>query len=411
MSDYYTSKGGCPVHGTVQLSDSDIKTPKLGIDNKVYAGIAEGIKPDTLIQKELFDYTYRMLEKGITQVYGNLKYDDKQFEFAQRLKRNAARFAGYKSAWQTAQLKSAKPEAYAKINKAYNNLWMRSEYVHTVRSARTAQNYRKYLEDADIYPYLEYMPSKSAEPRADHKKLYGIIKPIEDSFWDTYMPPIDWGCKCSVAQRRRDTGSAELPDDAPKPPAAMRNNPGKKGELFTDEHPMIKKLSNEKRQEIDKYVVSEIAKPILIKEYKDGGKYFENALINKGANDYKDLSIVADSFANQGYKAEILPNLHNSDIFHKYLFKGAYPNKNPDLKINGNFYEFESWDKKTEWNKNKISNMLKKGLKQSDRIIIDVSKGYYTENYIHKIAMDMIDSGTKISEVWILDNNKIIKIL
>jgi hypothetical protein len=288
---------------------------------------------------------------------------------------------------------------------------MRSEYVHTVRSARTAQNYRKYLEDADIYPYLEYMPSKSAEPRADHKKLYGIIKPIEDSFWDTYMPPIDWGCKCSVAQRRRDTGSAELPDDAPKSPAAMRNNPGKKGELFTDGHPMIKKLSNEKRQEIDKYVVSEIAKPILIKEYKDGGKYFENALINKGANDYKDLSIVADSFANQGYKAEILPNLHNSDIFYKYLFEGAYPNKNPDLKINGNFYEFESWDKKTEWNKNKISNMLKKGLKQSDRIIIDVSKGYYTENYIHKIAMDMIDSGTKISEVWILDNNKIIKIL
>jgi hypothetical protein len=399
------------VHGTVQLSDSDIKTPKLGIDNKVYAGIAEGIKPDTLIQKELFDYTYRMLEKGITQVYGNLEYNDKQFEFTQRLKRNAARFAGYKSAWQTAQLKSAKPEAYAKINKAYNNLWMRSEYVHTVRSARTAQNYRKYLEDADIYPYLEYMPSKSAEPRADHKKLYGIIKPIEDSFWDTYMPPIDWGCKCSVAQRRRDTGSAELPDDAPKSPAAMRNNPGKKGELFTDGHPMIKKLSNEKRQEIDKYVVSEIAKPILIKEYKDGGKYFENALINKGANDYKDLSIVADSFANQGYKAEILPNLHNSDIFYKYLFEGAYPNKNPDLKINGNFYEFESWDKKTEWNKNKISNMLKKGLKQSDRIIIDVSKGYYTENYIHKIAMDMIDSGTKISEVWILDNNKIIKIL
>lgn len=252
MSDYYTSKGGCPVHGTVQLSEGDIKTPKLGIDNKVYAGIAEGIKPDTLIQKELFDYTYRMLEKGITQVYGNLKYDDKQFEFAQRLKRNAARFAGYKSAWQTAQLKSAKPEAYAKINKAYNNLWMRSEYVHTVRSARAAQNYRKYLEDADIYPYLEYMPSKSAEPRADHKKLYGIIKPIEDSFWDTYMPPIDWGCKCSVAQRRRDTGSAELPDDAPKPPAAMRNNPGKKGELFTDEHPMITKLSKEKREAIDK---------------------------------------------------------------------------------------------------------------------------------------------------------------
>ena len=36
--------------------------------------------------------------------------------------------------------------------------------------------------------------------RASHAKLNKIILPVEHSFWDTYMPPNDWNCRCNVRQ-------------------------------------------------------------------------------------------------------------------------------------------------------------------------------------------------------------------
>jgi len=90
---------------------------------------------------------------------------------------------------------------------------------------------------------------------------------------------------------------------------------------------------------------------ILIKEYENGGKYYENKLLDKTANDYYDLSIIANEFARLGNVVEILPRLHFKDILYKQIFDGAYANKCPDLKINSKFYEYKSYN--GEWNKKK----------------------------------------------------------
>ncbi len=250
-ADYYKPKG-CPVHGVTLLNDSNVKVPKLGIKSDAYKGIAETNDAKKPINKELFGYTNSLLLKGIEQVYGKPKYSDKEFEFVLGLQRNVSKFAGYKTAHQTALLTKAKPEAYSAINNAYNTNYARSEFVHTVRSARMAKNWQQWQADKDIYPYLEYIPSVAAEPRSDHKKLYGIIKHLDDDFWDTWLPPSDWGCKCSTEQRRKNTGSRELPTDLQKPSELMRNNAGKSGAIFTDAHPMIKAVSKELKEVIDK---------------------------------------------------------------------------------------------------------------------------------------------------------------
>ncbi|MEA2041146.1 MAG: phage minor head protein [Bacteroidota bacterium] len=251
MSAYYQPKG-CPVHGTVNLSDDDVKLPKLGIDSEKYKAIAEKITDKTVIQPELFTHTNNILGSGIDKVYGTPKYDAPEYMRVQQMKRNLAKFSGYKSAWQTSHLRKAKKENYAAINNSYNTNYLRTEYVHTVRSVRTAKKWQGYQADKDLYPYLEYMPSVSAEPRSEHKKLYGVIKPVDDVFWDTWMPPADWGCKCSVAQRRKNDHATEPPSDIKLPPKTMRNNPGKSGEIITDRHPMIAKLSKADADKIDK---------------------------------------------------------------------------------------------------------------------------------------------------------------
>lgn len=244
MEMYYQGMSGCPIHGnTVQLS-SDISLPAFGLDDDSMKRIAGEITEDTLIHQGLFDYTRKNLISGIDNVYGNIKYDDPAFGKVQEMKRNLANFAGFKSFHQTQHIRQAKPEQLPAINGKYNVNWMRTEYVHTVRSARGAKNWQRYEADKDLYPYLEYMPSTAAEPRNEHKRLYGVVKPVDDPFWDTWMPPADWGCRCGVRQVRNNADAVEPPEDIKLPPKAMRNNPGKTGKIITDQHPMMGRVGN-----------------------------------------------------------------------------------------------------------------------------------------------------------------------
>lgn len=253
MQLYYKPRTGCPVHGdAIALSDGISKSIARGLDKQLqqlYQDIAND--PSLVIHKDIFNYTRSQLHQGINQVFGSPNFDDPDFDLVQRLKANADRFAGYKSAWQTAHIRNVEPGQMPAINSSYNVNWMRTEYVHTVRSSRAAKNWEAIARDKDLYPFLEYMPSTAAEPRNEHQRLYGVIKPVDDPFWDTWMPPSDWGCRCSVKQVRNDEGAKQPPDDIKLPPATMRNNPGKSGQLFTDEHPMIKKVGAQNKDLID----------------------------------------------------------------------------------------------------------------------------------------------------------------
>jgi hypothetical protein len=246
MQLYYKPRTGCPVHGdgdAIALSDGISKSIARGLDKQLqqlYNDVASD--PALIIHKDIFTYTRSQLHRGIDQVFGDPKFGDADFDLVQNLRNNADRFAGYKSAWQTAHIRSAEPDQMPDINSRYNVNWMRTEYVHTVRSARAAKNWQAIDQDKDLYPFLEYMPSTAAEPRNEHQRLYGVVKPVDDPFWDTWLPPSDWGCRCSVKQVRNNEGAKQPPDDIKLPPATMRNNPGKSGQLFTDEHPMIAKI-------------------------------------------------------------------------------------------------------------------------------------------------------------------------
>jgi hypothetical protein len=249
----YQNQSGCPVHGSTAFVNVELpQPPATGIDEKtmleIYVDVQGHVKThgraSLHINPDLYRYTRDNLTAAIDKVYPGLKYDHPDFDMAMKLRNNASRFAGYKTAWQTAELMDVDDtDAINSINKKYNTNYMRSEYEHTVRSTRAAKNWQNFAADADLYPYLEYMPSTAGTPRSEHMKLYGVIKALDDPFWDTWLPPADWGCKCSVQQRRSDKGTTQPPEEIKQPPQAMRNNPGKDGQIFTDKHPMISKVS------------------------------------------------------------------------------------------------------------------------------------------------------------------------
>ncbi|EAU40171.1 prophage MuSo2, F protein, putative [Fulvimarina pelagi HTCC2506] len=87
-----------------------------------------------------------------------------------------------------------------------------------MRTARAAGQWERIQRTKRALPYLLYVRSASAEPRAEHLRFVGIILPVDHPFWSTHFPPNGWGCKCSVRQiTRREAeqllGTEPDPDD------------------------------------------------------------------------------------------------------------------------------------------------------------------------------------------------------
>lgn len=65
--------------------------------------------------------------------------------------------------------------------------------------------------------------------REKHRQLHGIIKPIDDAFWDRWYPPSDWRCRCDVVATAEPVTNENI-DQLPKP--EFQGNVGKNGEIF-----------------------------------------------------------------------------------------------------------------------------------------------------------------------------------
>lgn len=202
--------------------------------------------PAQILNAGLFNISYNALLSGITQGYGKIEYGLADEVFLERLAVSAKYFAARKTALQVSQLKELliKPDGtrmlWAEFKKAaksivgnYNKTWLKTEYDTTIRVARAARQWQDFERNAKLFPNLEYRPTVSAEPREQHQRYVGIIRPISDSFWDYHTPPIDWGCKCSL--KNVDKPQTEVPlnintTDPVEP--ALQNNAARTGQLF-----------------------------------------------------------------------------------------------------------------------------------------------------------------------------------
>jgi hypothetical protein len=373
------------------------------------------------IEPNLFNITYKQLNLSVDNEFAKVRFNNPNPDFIHELKYNNAVFSAFKTHRQQNDLAAnlldieGKLKSFQNFKKdtekiigKYNQDWLKTEYNTAVIRARQAANFKKFEEDIDLYPNLKWLQSTSVERRAGHVPFYNLIKPLNDPFWSNNYPGNLWNCKCGI------TNTDEEPDKTTpksnyKPSDGIDENPGITGKIFTKTHPYRTDgyLSPLKLDKIATSKADEVAyKQSIVKVYKNGGKVIESNLVNKVADDYKSLLKIANQFAKESKMVELLPKVHYKDSLYKELFKGAFERKCPDLKIDGSFYEFESYI--GDWNKNKISNMLNKGLKQSDKVIIDIIGGYAKDDYIKRIALDMIKHKVKVSEIWVLEcKNKI----
>jgi hypothetical protein len=149
---------------------------------------------------------------------------------------------------------------------------------------------------------------------------------------------------------------------------------------------------------------------ILFKAFPNGRRIeIMDRFVKK--SDYDDLLAIALFFAQQGKIVLIPTEVHFKDAKYKQIFRNLigtiYERKCPDLIIDGEFYEYESFI--PPFNKKKVSHMLTQGTKQASRVIIKDHKDVEDRYILNNILKRLSDKTFKydIDEIWLHENGEV----
>lgn len=375
------------------------------------------------IEPNLFTSTWKTLNEAIEKGIGKIAYNSPDADFAYELRHNAGMFSAFKVHRQQNDMASQLLDENGELKSfsqwvkdvepivTHNNKnWLQTEYSTAIMRAREASNFRKYQRDADLFPNLKWLPSTSIDKRESHVVFYGLVKPINDPFWQQHYPGNIWNCKCGITNTDvPPTKQVLTPDYSPAP--GLDKNPAG-GELFTRSHPYYTNAYPGAKEAAEKAVAqtkNEIELRIL-KTFNNGGSVsVYQYMIDPKQKDYTQLRRICEWFAeNTGAKTVILPKPHPKSAAYREIFgilSGTkYESKSPDLLIDDKFYEFESH--KSDKPKQALRNMLNRGLKQSDRVIIDFIE--IGKHYLLRNIYGRINTGQNITEIWMKKNNELL---
>ena len=150
----------------------------------------------------------------------------------------------------------------------------------------------------------------------------------------------------------------------------------------------------------------------LFQHFAEKGSVYLMSGLDKSTPDYSDLLSIACHFAKLGKEVKILSPTHYKDpTYHRVfgpLIGTMYFRKCPDLLIDGEFYEYESYEEPFEMEK--VVRMLARGSRQSSDIIIDVRGASATKNGINsrirKLRAQKSFKGV-INSVWAYDGTTV----
>lgn len=203
------------------------------------------------------------LDNGVEKGYGgkveNFRYNTPEYETALKLRKNIYSFSAAKQYQQVRTMSKFINESGIKstfkqfrekadtVFDEYNKNYLRTEYNTAIGQAQNAREWVKAVEQKALLPTLEYRTQRDSHVRDEHAILDGIKRPVNDPFWNTYMPKNGWNCRCFVVQLEAeevtDLKSMDLSElnDEKKFPPVFRMNPGKDGLVFNPKyHPYFK---------------------------------------------------------------------------------------------------------------------------------------------------------------------------
>lgn len=257
MDELYGAKDG-DVSTGFEFSDEVLKRALLNIYSKDF-------HPATDIEVNLFGEIWAKMNEAARKGFKKSKAVDPDDDFRDAILRNNAVFSAFKVHRMQNDMArllldsdgNLKPfEQWRKevmpITSHQVGTWLRTEYDTAVIRAHQAADWRQFEREKDVLPNLRWMPSTSVHPGADHKRFWGTVRPINDTFWNEHRPGDRWNCKCGLSST--DDPVTSVPDATPqdKPQPGLENNPGKDAKLFSDKHPYQKEAHKGSKKAVDR---------------------------------------------------------------------------------------------------------------------------------------------------------------
>lgn len=158
-----------------------------------------------------------------------------------------------------------------KVGEQFNKNYLQAEYQTARTAAQMAEKWQRLQESKDLFPNLKYRTVGDDRVRPEHERLNGIIKPIDDAFWNRYYPPLDWRCRCDVVATAEDV-TEENEKDLPQP--VLKGNVAKDKEIFTKKGTFFRLVNTDENAlrniEMSKYLAPNKTDPKY--NYKKGTK-------------------------------------------------------------------------------------------------------------------------------------------
>lgn len=206
------------------------------------------------IQSELVRAIFTGWGKGLD----SYSIIDPEYQLLDSFSKNMQRFSGAKTWQQVKDIESIIGidnfiEQGKGIFNLYNETWMATEIDAIIKMADEAQNFLRYEKEKDIFPLLQFQTVGDSRVRPHHRALDGIIKPVNDPFWNSYSPPLEWNCRCLLIQLEdgkitsdKDIDYKEVNKEVSP---VFNNNPNRSGMLFKEtgkyKHPYFKGATKE----------------------------------------------------------------------------------------------------------------------------------------------------------------------
>ena len=208
-----------------------------------------------LLRATARDYT-EALQHGYGGKLTDIAWNTPDMETLEALTKNVYQFAAAKNYHELRDLTDAirdgnrirsfeefRDEALPIIGK-YNQKWLRTEYNQAIAAAQSGARWNDFQRGKKEMPYLQYQCIMDGNTRPEHAQLHGVIKRIDDDFWDRYLPPNGWGCRCEAIQlpgsSYEETPNTQI--NVPFVPEMFQINFGKRGIAFPPSHAYFKEM-------------------------------------------------------------------------------------------------------------------------------------------------------------------------
>lgn len=158
----------------------------------------------------LFNDTFKELEKALFRGFGGNLSDfeegSRELILLTELRGNINRFSAAKTFQNIRDTQNLRldegllrpfPEFRTdakKIFDTYNDDWLKAEFETTAGMAQSADQWIDIQRDQKTLPLLKYVTAGDNRVRPEHAAWDGIVKPVDDPFWNSHNPPNGYRC-------------------------------------------------------------------------------------------------------------------------------------------------------------------------------------------------------------------------